>query len=57
MHAGFGQLDLLVGDGTIPVTVANHAENSFTVQLRSFRTGTCFYVTGEAAGGSEIGFT
>lgn len=37
-----GPLDLLVGDSTIPVTVANHAEDSFAVQLRRSRTGTSF---------------
>lgn len=53
----FRLLDLLTSNKTIPVTLANHVEDSFTVELPYTRIGTSFEVTGDAAGGGKISLT
>ena len=47
--------NLLVGDDAVPVTLANHAEDSFTVKHRGMRAGTRLEMMDEAAGGSIVG--
>ena len=46
--------NLLVGDDAVPVTLANHAEDGFTVKHRGTRAGTPLEVMDETAGGSII---
>jgi len=42
--------NLLVGDDAVPVTLANHTEDGFTVKHRGMRAGTRLEVVDETAG-------
>jgi hypothetical protein len=47
--------NLLVGNGSIWVTLANRTEDSFSVKLWGARAGTPLEVVGEAAGRGVVG--